>query len=631
MVIFGLIILLNPLYFFSKCFRINLRNKLIKFIKCFDFNNNIKEILGKEQYDYGSNLNLIYGIRGIALMAIVVSCTFFYIYHLPTKDINEIYLKNLFKNSAFPLIYHGVRFGKNILYAISGLELTCKMIHYLDDFLKKKQENSQFQGEHENKEFLLLKEEEDEEDDLEREEKNEKNNIITVKLDNIGNSMNDEGEDEDDEEEKNYLNNNYLNIQTKREGSFLQGEEEEGSNKREITNDNLPIKPNLSESLTFKNNSFYYENYRKKLDKKVLINWYIRQSYKYLLFIVIIIYYKYGTIYMFYISDYLKPIWILYFTEISKKFTTLQILANLFLFSPFSYKTFNWIDPFGIVYNEITFFIIGSLLIFVCYKYCFRLDIIILTSFFVLTSLKIILGIFVFIPNGYYPAMFYQYDGKNEKLGSYLLSNQLMNLNIFLLGMFFGEIHYCIYYEESKSQNKKYINLAMKLMIFFKKFIFQKKLLRSMIIQFLLLLLLAGYIYIVCIYKICINKYMNNGNNFFTNKKFNIISLFDSDIAIVVLLFILLILFFQRNKMLTKFLEHKYWRIISVPYWSHILFLHIVTSYIFYLSEKRIKLLIYTVVFISCQVLLFLVLITNIIFVLVEMPLKNITKKFLKI
>ena len=79
---------------------------------------------------------------------------------------------------------------------------------------------------------------------------------------------------------------------------------------------------------------------------------------------------------MFSTSENIRPIWILYFNEISKKFTPLQLLANLFLFSPFSYKTFNWVDPFDLVYNEITFFIIGSILIYFSYKRCWRLDII---------------------------------------------------------------------------------------------------------------------------------------------------------------------------------------------------------------------------------------------------------------
>ena len=477
----------------------------------------------------------------------------------------------------------------------------------------------------------------EENEDVDLEEENEKQNELNIKLDNIGNnkSKNAEGDDDEDEEEKNYLNNNFMKDLIKIEEFPLLNEEEEDMSNNEKIKDNVIEENILPESQTFKNKNFseeyLYENYRKNLGKKILINWYIRQIYKYLLFILTIIYYKYGTIYMFYSSDNIRPIWILYFTEISNKFSPLQIIANLFLFSPFSYKTFNWIDPFGLVYNEITFFILGSLLIYVCYKYCLRLDAIILVSFFFFTGLKIILGIFVFIPNGYYPAMFYQYDGKNEKLRSYLSSNQFMNLNVFLLGMFFGEIHYCIYYEESKDKSKKYLILARNLMTYFKKLILKQKLTQTIIIQIFLLALLAGYIVVVFIFEICINKYIEDGNTFFTNERFNIISLFDSDIAVAILLFFLFILFFQRDKKLTRFLEHKYWRILSVPYWSNLLFLHVIAGYIFYLSEKRIKLIIYTVIFRSFQFIIILVLISCFIFVFVEMPLKNITKNFFRI
>ena len=123
----------------------------------------------------------------------------------------------------------------------------------------------------------------------------------------------------------------------------------------------------------------------------------------------------------------------------------------------------------------------------------------------------------------------------------------------------------------------------------------------------------------------------NDLYNFFTNKAFNIISLFDSDIGVIVLLFILLMLFFHRDRSFSKFLEHKYWRILSVPYWMNILLLHIISSVIFYLSEKRIKLVIYSIIFRSFQVLLLLVLVSCFFFVLIEMPLKNLTKKFFQI
>ena len=41
---------------------------------------------------------------------------------------------------------------------------------------------------------------------------------------------------------------------------------------------------------------------------------------------------------------------------------------------------------------------------------------------------------------------------------------------------------------------------------------------------------------------------------FFENKIFNIISLIDSDIAVIVLLFLLLMIFYHRDKIFSKFL-----------------------------------------------------------------------------
>ena len=158
----------------------------------------------------------------------------------------------------------------------------------------------------------------------------------------------------------------------------------------------------------------------------------------------------------------ISPIWRIYFDDISLKFSQFHILANLFLFSPFSYKTYYWVDPFALVYNEITYFLIGSLLIYLCYKYAKRLDIIILISSLILFVLKIIFGIFCMKEINYYPAMFYQSDGSYVIIRNYLSSNQFMNLNIFLIGMFFGDIYYCIdiietkRLEENENENKEY-------------------------------------------------------------------------------------------------------------------------------------------------------------------------------
>ena len=641
-VIIDLIILFNLLnYFLKKCFQISHQNKLIELIDCFEFNINYKTILEKDSNVDSSNLNLIKGFRGITLISIIIYCSFFYIYHLPTKVINEIYLENLLKNYIFPLIYHGARFGKKILYALSGFELTYKMLHYLDDSLKKKSESYRIMKIRKNiSEDNIVNEEEDlvfegEENNL----KNKNVNDDLIKMNNLEIDRKKTLNDDDDEEEKEYLNQNYMNIYTKAEETFIQNNKEEhlndlddqNNNPSSLINDPKEDKNSFSLRKSYVN---FYENNRLKLDKKDFFNWFIRQFYKYFLFVVIIIFYKYGTNYAFRDEENINPILILFYENISDKFSDIHILSNLFCFSPFSYKTYFWVDPFELVYNEITFFIIGSILIYVCYKYCKRLDIIILLTSLVLFCLKLILGIFIFIENGYYPAMFYQYDGTIQ-IRSYISSNQFMNLNIFLLGMFFGEILYCIFYEDSEDQNKKYLKIPQKFAEFFKNFFVNQSFIETIITHIILIFLFGSYLAIVFVFEILIKYYMDNKSNdnyytFFADKTFNIVALFDSDIAIFILLLLIMMMFFNRDNIFSKFLEHKYWGILANPYWSNLLLLHICASYIFYYIPNRIKLDIYPPIFLSFQILILTSFVSCISFVLVEIPLKKITKLYLE-
>lgn len=626
-----LIIFLNPLNFALKFCHINRKNKLIEFLDCFDFNINSKEILRKDKFEDSSNLNLLKGIRGITLLFIVISCCFIYIYHLPTKVLNLIYISNVINSYYFVLFYYGARFGKKILYALSGVELVCKMFHYLDESLKNRnfdilKKNKSFFGSSKTivKEFTINEEEEKEEEEIIKME--------NLKGDKSINDLNVNDDDDNEEEENNYLKNQYLKKKTNTVSESINNEEddEEKNRSRYSSFSSQDLKNIENDDSKSHIDIDYYEKKRKNFSNIALIFWFIKQFYKYFLFVVIVLFFKFGTILAFYFSSSYHPISILYFQNYLDSFTSLNILSNIFCFAPFSDKTFNWIDPFELIYNEITFFIIGSLLIYVCYKFCIRLDIIILISSFLLLSLKIILGIFIFIENEYYPSMFYQNEGSNPKY-NYFSSNQLMNLHIFLLGMFVGEIHYCIYYEESKDSNKKYLIIPQKFASFFNQLFLKQNFFRIIITNLFLLILFASYVAIVFVYELMIQHYVDHEDiyTFFKEKLFNIICLFDSDAAVILFLFLLMMLFFNRDNIFSKFLEHKYWRILSMPYWSNLLFLHISTSYIFYYSEIRVKLIITTVIFISFQIQILLTLISCIFFILVEMPLKNITKLLL--
>ena len=135
-----LIIILNGIiYLFQEKIT---KGKLKTFCECFKFDDNFKKILESDEKDGNEkSLNIIRCIRAIILIALVVSKSFIYIYHLPTKVFNETNMEKLINSYSFSLIYYGERFGKKMLYAISGFELTYIMIIYFDKIIRKKKEN----------------------------------------------------------------------------------------------------------------------------------------------------------------------------------------------------------------------------------------------------------------------------------------------------------------------------------------------------------------------------------------------------------------------------------------------------------------------------------------------------------
>ena len=380
----------------------------------------------------------------------------------------------------------------------------------------------------------------------------------------------------------------------------------------------------------------YDEKYRENLTGKDLIIWYSKQIYKYIMFILAIFLFKYGTIYPFMVFLKNSPMWILYFTDIVSKFNAYHIFANLLLFSPFSSESFYWMNPFVLVYNEITFFIIGSLLYYFCCKYCIEINIIILITFLILLITKIILGIFVFSGENfnYYPAMFFQHDNSYESRG-YISSNQLMKLHLFLLGMFFGNVYYCFNNKE-KAKNKKYLRVSLKFSTnkFF-KFLAESGRVPTFLHYIILFFAFIIYLVVVNLYEKFITDFMSDKNSpkyytFFSDKKFNLYALFDGDLGLILFMFIILLLFFNRDNIISRILRHPFWGLIYKPYWSNLLLLHISTSFIFYFSENRIKLDFISIIFFAFQILILLTILSCLFYVLIEMPLKNLNKKILE-
>ena len=627
------------------------KGKLKTFCECFKFDDNFKKILESDEKDGNEkSLNIIRCIRGIILIALVVSKSFIYIYHLPTKVFNETNMERLLNSYSFPLIYYGERFGKKMLYAISGFELTYIMIIYFDNKMNPKNSSIPFgdllpSSDQDSLNIVKKNEEKKENTPQNIDENNKAKTKKILKLLSDDDILNEEEEDE--EADKKVLSE-YMEPQSKNKNS---NEDEddfdsfEGQEKQEIegelTKNKETEEGENNESIKRKisiTNEKLYESFRKSLKIKDLIIWYLKHIYKYILFIYAIFLFKYGTIYPFMFFQKISPMWILYFEDISKKFNYYYILGNIFLYSPWSNESFYWLNPFVLVYNEIAFFIIGSFLFFICYKYSIDMNIIILISFFILLMAKISLGIFLFYSENfhYYPAMFFQYDNTFAATKSYISSNQLMKLHLFLLGMLFGNVYYCLTNSENDLENKKYLKLSLRVSKFkLFKFLSEGGRLSNIFQYIILLLIILLYIAIVNAYEMFISFFMKDKNNpeyytFFSNKAFNSFSLFDGDLGVIVFLFIILFLFFIRGNALSNFIRHQFWRIIYKPYWSNLLLLHISSTFIFYYSENRIKFDFVSIIFFAFQILILLTILSCIFFVLIEMPLRNLNKIIIK-
>ena len=659
-------------FFPNKLFSIMNARRYIQMKECFNLKNNHEEIFGNYQENSNivsndTGLSIIKGLRGLNMIAVLLSTSFFYIYHLPTKIYSKDTFKEFIQSIYFASIYYGSRFGIKILYSMSGFELVYKMLNYLDNCI-------------ENKEKLNIYNEDDDEEDslsfinndknnfddnsnlLKKKEKNEKFiNMLSLKeKQNIkGDEENEEEKEEEEEKEDDYDKENIINEILSKNNNKSKGSKKESLKKQEDENNIERIKTEeIKENFftDFKNidlrnesevsklqsiNKVLYKRHREKLETKILYKFILKQWHRYFMFIFTIIFYKYGFIKSLLALFPASPMWIIYIKQISDKFTISQILANILCYSPFSYTTYNEVDPFGMVYNEIIFFLIGSFLIFFCYKYCKRLDlyVIYLSIFFFL--IKVGIGsyfIFFYEENedfndvnykksnhGFYPLMFYQYNENNLRVKSFLFSNQFFNMPFFLLGILFGEMNYCIQnFSKAKDKNKQYLILPKKTLNFF------SKLKKANIFYFLLFFVL----FTLCVftYHILISKCddLEDPQKFFLNHFYNFIGLIDSDIGIIFYFLCIIILLLSEDNIIVNFLRHKNWGILSRTYWTFLLCLHICSSYVFYLSENRIKLIFYNVLFFSFEILIIVVIMITIIFICVEIPLKKINKIFIK-
>ena len=166
------------------------------------------------------------------------------------------------------------------------------------------------------------------------------------------------------------------------------------------------------------------------------------QSYKYIFLYLILFLFAYTFKYIiFFLMQTKRPIWTLFTHYLEKD--------KSFFFKSFTFLLFDFLkeltnqNPINFFYmpiNETFFFIIGTALISLGYKYKWRIDLIIIGAIIFLFTLKLIMYLFVVYPN---MKLYSTTDYYNNDFGLALI-NPLYNLSSFLIGMYFGLINYSI-------------------------------------------------------------------------------------------------------------------------------------------------------------------------------------------
>ena len=276
---------------------------------------------------------------------------------------------------------------------------------------------------------------------------------------------------------------------------------------------------------------------------------------------------------------------------------------------------------FCIPMSEFSFFIICSVIIFLCYKKKFRLDIITIIIILMVLVFKIVY-IVTKLPETN-PGMFYT-DTNYQKF----FLNPIFNMDFYFIGVFFGILNYVVQNgitgEDSLIKRRPFVKMPL----FFLKFSDYNKNKNYISFIFLLILMIFSLIIVPILFMTNFKSIIKNNN---PNILFIIFSLIDIEVFIISFYFVLLSsytsganIFFQVfNAEFSSYgLKLSYWMVFAVPSLSYL---------IIYENGSNIYLN-YTIVVIYAFIILFNVCVICIIyFLIMEMPYKKLIKLFFNI
>jgi hypothetical protein len=585
---------------------------LNRFRSCFQLVENAEEILSTNVSLHSMNINndsglaIVKGLRGINMIFYILGGVFKVLYSCPIKIFCNIAFQNLVTSFSFCFIFYGLRISPRIFFSVSAYSLSYKLLCFLDS-------------------------------EIERLE-NERQSLRNTQIEN---------KEEDSSKNKNKITNN----------SSLQ--KEETTNKKfqnsydtenNTSNKNSPTLFENDKTYTIVNNegsvskNAYPKSYAvpkaslfrpiisfnsSEIPFKSLLYFIFLQLHKYILYFFALVFFRFSFYTLIALLYSPGPIWVYLRTQYMDNFSNYRLLSMLLLTFTFGENTYFIYDIYWIIINEIFYFVIFSFIIFLCFRRNSRLDIFIISGFFLLVLLKVGFSIFINylkVGNPYFNPALVLYPTE----GNAITKNPIYNLPSYLIGLFFGLVNYCfqksIYIQEGKSLVKNFLYLPCLFRSFFLKYQFLKVLLTSIIFSALFFLINCSY---VIIYKNFFKHdvYMNE---FYQSLGVIVFFSIDIEFAILFMWMLIIPLFLTGDNFVINFFKHDYWNFIARPYFIFLILNKLITVYIFYQSESRIKLELFNIIFFTLLVLMIKMIFCCIFYILYEVPLKKLNKLILE-
>ena len=360
------------------------------------------------------------------------------------------------------------------------------------------------------------------------------------------------------------------------------------------------------------------ENNQKIVGCNSLCKFFLYQSHKVLIILSSVVIYRYSVPAVIQlINDSVPPGMTILLSRYINLIPHLDFLGYFLLYQNFNFfrlktPSGNPLLLFWPLLNEIFFFVITTPLVLISYKRRWNLPLLVILLSMGLIIAKYVIYIQLKEDKDYATCYF-----REESFSGLLMLNPIYNYGYYLIGIFFGMMNYCIQ-KGIKETYSGYLRLATSIIYFLK---YQTKFL----LFFFVILEAIVILIIVELNPLYIHfTQVKTNEDFLTNANVNYFYIIDAEIVVFLLHLMLVSLYLKGGNGLTQFLSHGSWSIANKFYFTFTINLNLIIMWIFYQSETRIclEMFSYFVYGIIAIFYLTFTILLNLIFV--EFPLKKI-------